>query len=118
MNGLDVENYLKKCSFAKPLEEDNNRYLISYRLDTGAEIAFDPRVKGLKGKEASIFVAHKPTRLLHTNDISLAAEYSAENPSTALGRVSKLLVNSPNLYRIRILNQTGLEELIRWIRWA
>lgn len=118
MTGSDVENYLKKCPFATILEEDNNRYLISYRLDTRAEIAFDPRVKGLKGKEASIFVAHKPTRLLLTGNVNLAAEYNLENPSTALGRVSKLLESSTNLYRIRVLNHSGLDSLVNWIRWA
>jgi hypothetical protein len=74
MNGSDVDNYLNNFFFATLLAEDNNRYLISYRLDTGADIAFDPRVKGLTGKEASIFVTHKPSRLLLTGDVKSAAE--------------------------------------------
>lgn len=118
MTGSEVENYLNKCPFATLLAEDNNRYLISYRLDSGAEIAFDPRVKGLKGKEASIFVTHKPRRLLLTSDVNLAAEYNPENPSTALGRVSELLDSSTNLYRIRVLSHSGLDALVNWIRWA
>jgi hypothetical protein len=118
LKGSEVEEYLKMCGYAEELNRDNNNYLISYRLDTGAEIAFDPRVQGIEGREASLFVESLPKRLINSGLVQLAERYPPKNPSSALRRVSHNLAELPELYRVRVINKDGLIKLVEWVRWA
>ena len=114
MNGNDVEKYLISLPHAKLNARDNNDYLISFQLDTGVELAFEPRTK----TKVSIFVANLPVRLIATGDISLEATYPPESPSTALERVSSQLSELTTKHRLQVYTHQGLERLIEWVRWA
>lgn len=114
MKGSDIEAYLDALPHARQLNRDNNDYLVSYRLDTDAEVAFDPRT----GDKASLFIALLPSRLLNTPGVSLVEKYPPKNPSTALKRVSPYLDGLSTKYRVRVQNQVDLERLVEWVRWA
>jgi hypothetical protein len=114
INGKDVEVYLNALLHASLLKRDNNDYLISYRFDTDAEIAFDPRTKN----KASIFVSSLPQRLLSSQGVGAVTHYPPEQPSTALGRVSSQLNSLTEIYRIEVKTTEALSRLIEWQRWA
>lgn len=59
MQGEDLRAMLDADPNAAPLEQDNNEYLVSYRFDTGAELAFDPRTT----TKCSVFIARLPERM-------------------------------------------------------
>ena len=105
---------MKGLPHAELIARDNNDYLVAYRLDTGAEVAFDPRTE----RKGSLFVEKLPQRLLETDGVSLADTYPPKNPSTALQRVSSNLHGLAVKYRVEVHNKKGLERLIEWVRWV
>lgn len=114
MKGADIEKYLNSLTHATLLDRDNNDYLISFQLDTGVDVAFDPRTTG----KASLFTEKIPMKLLATTSVSINKSYPPANPSTALNRVSSQLSQAKTLYRLEIKDSIALTRLIEWIRWA
>ncbi|MFK0573750.1 hypothetical protein [Endozoicomonas sp.] len=108
INGKNVEDYLNSLSCAELLERDNNDYLISFRLDSGSDIAFDPRTK----TKASIFIGTLPEELLTVTGIGKVIKYPPENPSTALKRVSSQLDRLPIKYKVEVQTIDALHQLI------
>lgn len=112
MNGEELKNLLDSIPYAEFLKKDNNEYLISYRLDSGAEVAFDPRTS----KKCSIFVDKFPNRMsARLGDVTY---YPPVNPSTALKRVSIKLSDTHQLYKIDLPDKDVAFDLLSWIRWA
>jgi hypothetical protein len=97
---------------ASPHHQDNNEYLVSYRFDTGAEVAFDPRTT----TKCSVFVNRLPERM--KSKLGKIVQYPPENPSTALARVSPQLASSSHLYKVDLPSVHIAQELMAWVRWA
>ena len=108
INGKDIEDYLNSLTYVSLLKRDNNDYLISYRLDSGAEIAFDPRTK----KKASVFVGKLISKSLSSSGIGEITQYPPKNPSTALKRVSPQLDSLPIKYKVEVQTIEALSRLI------
>ena len=106
--GKDIENHLNAISEASLLKRDNNDYLISYRLVSGKEVAFDPRTT----RKASIFIGMLPSNLNEISGIGEVITYPPKKPSTALKRVSPQLDNLPVKYKVDITSLDGLSEII------
>ena len=94
MRGEDLRAMLEADPNAAFLESDNNEYLVSYRFDTGAEVAFDPRTT----TKCSVFVSKLPERMKHR--LGSITHYPPENPSTALTRVSSQLADTRPLFKV------------------
>jgi len=97
---------------ATPLEQDNNEYLVSYRFDTGAEVAFDPRTT----TKCSIFIAKFPERM--KGRLVRIVQYPPESPSTALARVSRQLASTHQLFKVDLPSHDAAKDLLAWVRWA
>lgn len=68
MQGKDLRDLLEAHPSAKHHLSDANDYLVSYRFDTGPEVAFDPRTT----KKCSVFLAKRPPSALYlSNDLVL-----------------------------------------------
>ena len=106
--GKDIENYLNSISEASPLKRDNNDYLISYRLTSGKEVAFDPRTT----RKASIFIGVLPENLNEISGIGEIVKYPPQKPSTALKRVSSQLDNLSVKYKVDLTSLDGLSKII------
>lgn len=112
MRGEDLRALLDGNPNVRRLAEDNNEYLVSYRFDTGAEIAFDPRTIS----KCSVFVDKVPERM--RSKLGAFTHYPPKNPSTALARVSPQLAGSRQLFRVDLPSQDVAKDLLAWIRWA
>jgi hypothetical protein len=112
MTGEDLRGLLDKHPHAAPLKEDNNAYLVSYKFDTGAEIAFDPRTK----TKCSVFIEKLPARM--QGKFPHIESYPPTQPSTALKRVSSALSDAPTLCKVDLPNAEVASELLAWVRWA
>lgn len=112
MNGEDLKELLDGHKNAKPLSEDKNLYLVSYRFDTGAEIAFDPRTT----TKCSIFIEKLPERM--QSRFPHVELYPPTRPTTALKRVSHSLASSAQIFKVDIPNTEVAIDLLNWIRWA
>lgn len=112
MNGENLRALLASNPNARHLEDDNNEYLVSYKFDTGAVVAFDPRTT----TKCSLFVNKIPERMLkHLGQVKC---YGPNKPSTALNRVAPELANSSELYKVDLPSVNIADELLRWFRWA
>lgn len=112
MQGEDLRAMLDADPHAVRLEQDNNEYLVSYRFDTGAEVAFDPRTT----TKCSVFVSKLPERM--KDRLGKVTCYPPENPSTALARVSPQLAGEQQLFKIDLPSSDSARDLLTWIRWA
>lgn len=112
MHGEQLRQILDADLNAKLYLRDNNEYLVSYRFDTGAEVAFDPRTT----TKCSIFVAKLPERM--RDRLGEIAFYPPKKPSTALNRVSPQLAGSETLLKIDLPSIEVAKDLLAWIRWA
>ena len=112
MHGEQLRQILDAEPNAKLHLRNNNEKLISYRFDTGAEVAFDPRTT----TKCSIFVAKVPERMRHR--LGEIDHYPPKKPSTALTRVSPQLANSQTLMKIDLPSIEVAKDLLTWIRWA
>ncbi len=106
ITGKFVEDFLNSQSYVSPLKRDNNDYLISYRLDNGKDIAFDPRTK----KKVSIFIG-KTSELVKAID-GVSAYSNDKKPTTALKRVSIQLSDLPVKYKVPIRSLNDLKFVI------
>ena len=106
--GKDIESYLNSITDAYLLTRDNNDYLISYRLKSGKDVAFDPRTKN----KASLFIGKLPENLNESAGIGDITIYPPKNPSTALKRVSSQLNNLSVKYRIEVHTIDALSKII------
>ncbi len=111
MDALDLEKLLTITPNVVPLASDNNDYLTSYRFDTGAEIAFDPRTT----TKCSIFVDKIPERMRYK--LGKINNYNPGNPSTALARVSPQIASATQLFKIDLPSIDVAKELLAWYRW-
>lgn len=113
MQGKDLRDLLEAHANAEHHLSDANDYLVSYRFDTGAEVAFDPRTV----RKCSVFLAKKPPAgLYHPDDLVV---YKDENePSTALRRVAIQLASTRPLYRVNLKDLNLAKELMDWVRLA
>lgn len=112
VRGEDLRAMLDADPHAAMLNRDNNEYLVSYRFDTGAEVAFDPRTT----TKCSIFVAHLPERMKVR--LGKIVHYPPESPSTALARVSSQLAGMKQLFKVDLPTHEVAKELLAWVRWA
>lgn len=112
MQGEDLRAMLDADPNAHPLGQDNNEYLVSYRFDTGAEVAFDPRTT----TKCSVFVDKVPERM--RSRLGAFKHYPPENPSTALARVSPQLASARQLFKIDLPSADVAKDLLAWVRWA
>ena len=112
MRGEDLRAMLDLDPTVSALQQDNNQYLVSYRFDTGAEVAFDPRTS----TKCSVFIDRLPARMKFK--LGKIISYPPENPSTALPRVSLQLASTPQLYKVDLPSADVARELLAWIRWA
>lgn len=112
MRGEDLRAMLDADPNVAPLEQDNNEYLVSYRFDTGAEVAFDPRTI----TKCSVFIARLPERM--KDRLGKVVHYPPENPSTALVRVSPSLASTRPLFKVDLPSHDAAIDLLAWIRWA
>ncbi|WP_461534734.1 hypothetical protein [Spongorhabdus nitratireducens] len=115
INGKDVEEFFKRHPHAELFKRDNNDYLISYKLDTGVELAFDPRTKN----KASVFIGKLPEHLINSPGFGRLTTYTPDKkPSTALKRVSPQLDVLKEKYKIDIQTIEALSKLVEWHRTA
>ena len=112
MQGEDLRAMLDADPNSAPLEQDNNEYLVSYRFDTGAEVAFDPRTT----TKCSVFIAKLPERM--KSRLGKIVYYPPESPSTALARVSPHLANTRPLFKVDLPSHDAAKDLLAWVRWA
>jgi hypothetical protein len=112
MNGEDLRTLIDSIPSASHLTSDNNDYLVSYRFDTGAEVAFDPRTKN----KCSLFIEKLPERM--KDRFPHIETYPPTNPSTALRRVSSQLSSAAQVYKVDLPNMDIARELLNWVRWA
>lgn len=112
MQGEDLRAMLDADPHAVRLQQDNNEYLVSYRFDTGAEVAFDPRTT----TKCSVFVSKLPERMKAR--LGKVTCYPPKNPSTALARVSSQLAGERQLFKIDLPTSDSARDLLTWIRWA
>ena len=112
MTGEDLRALLNSLPHATLLKADNNEYLVSYRWDTGAEVAFDPRTT----TKCSLFINKLPGRMEYL--FPHIERYYPENPSTALKRVSTQLAEAPQLFKVDLPDQAVAARVLEWIRWA
>ena len=106
--GKDIETYLDSIESASLLARDNNDYLISYRLKSGIDVAFDPRTK----TQASLFVGALPECLNSISGLGDIKKYPPKNPSSALKRVSTQLNNLSHKYKIEVHTIEALSAVI------
>ena len=117
ITGPCINEYLKALPHASHLADDRKMKLTSYRLDTGAEVAFDPKTS----TKGSVYIDKVPIRLCSSGEFGKVAYYqngTLSKPSTALERVSKYLDSQPQVYKVDVKTLEGLEKLIEWVRWA
>ncbi|MFP3333398.1 hypothetical protein SB761_22045 [Pseudomonas sp. SIMBA_064] len=112
MQGEELRALLDADPHAVRLKQDNNEYLVSYRFDTGAEVAFDPRTT----TKCSVFVSKLPERMKAR--LGKITRYPPESPSTALARVSPQLAGERQLFKIDLPSSDSARDLLTWIRWA
>jgi hypothetical protein len=112
MHGQELRVILDAHPHATPHKQDNNEYLVSYRFDTGAEVAFDPRTV----TKCSVFVSRFPERM--KDRLGKVTHYPPENPSTALARVSPQLASDPRLFKVDLPSIDAAHDLLAWVRWA
>lgn len=113
MQGKDLKELLEQHPSASHLLSDANDYLVSYRFDTGVEVAFDARTV----RTCSVFLAQKPPAGLYNPD-DLITYSAGENPSTALRRVSQRLASTRPLYRVKLRNIDLAKRVLEWARTA
>ncbi|AWH19217.1 hypothetical protein C1922_18805 [Stenotrophomonas sp. ZAC14D2_NAIMI4_7] len=113
MQGKDLRDLLEAHPNAKHHLSDANDYLVSYRFDTGTEVAFDPRTV----KMCSVFLAKMPPAgLYHPDDLVIYED--DDEPSSALRRVSTKLASTRPLYRVKLKDPDLAKELLDWARLA
>lgn len=113
MQGKDLRDLLEAHPSAKHHLSDANDYLVSYRFDTGAEVAFDPRTV----KKCSVFLAKRPPSDLYLSN-DLVVYMDEDEPSTALRRVSTKLASARPLYRINLTDVVKAKQILDWVRSA
>ena len=112
VHGKDLKTLLDAYPYASEFLKDNNEYLISYRFDTGVEIAFDPRTT----TKCSLFSEKIPERMRHR--LGTIKNYPPNNPSTALSRVSPQLSSANQIFKIDLPSADVARDLVSWLRWA
>lgn len=113
MQGKDLRDLLDAHPNANHHQSDAHDYLVSYRFDTGNEVAFDPRTV----KKCSVFLAKlPPAGLYHPDDLVIYED--DDEPSTALRRVSIQLASTRPLYRVSLTDINLAKRLLDWARSA